>query len=246
MIQTRLTPFGISINADKSKDIRQLFMVSLLQYVQQYKIVVLRGFHALSKNGLAKYAQSGGDLLEWDFGKVMELQIHANAKNYLFTSGAVPLHWDGAFYQEPRFLLFHCIQAPEIDTGGQTVFINTENIWHAATKDEQNKYSQYQFSYHTEKKAHYGGEFTTKMVKYHPDTGKTILRFAEPVGSEYLNPVTAKVVGKNQIESDNILQDLKQKFYQPEFIYKHQWQDGDCLFRSFRQPIPVFLAHSFH
>ena len=217
------------IEADKAGSLTNLPLETILQQVTEHKIVLLRGFQSLERDELLHYCQSQAQLLSWNFGPVMEMKVDAEAKNYLFTEGDVPLHWDGAFHQEPRFLLFNCLHAPEKDSGGETVFINTELVWQTASQDTQTQWQDYSLAFHTEKLAHYGGSITRNLVNLHPDTQQTILRFAESVGEEYLNPVQVKVIDKSEEESQAILTSLTQCMRKPEFMYQHQWQTGDFL-----------------
>ena len=207
----------------------KLSLEAILNQVTEHKIVLLRGFHPLAREPLVNYCQSQARLLSWDFGPVMEMKVDSDAKNYLFTEGDVPLHWDGAFHQEPRFLFFNCLHAPATGNGGETLFINTEAAWQAASPAQQEKWRSYTFSFHTEKLAHYGGSITRDLINYHPDTQHIILRFAEPVGEDYLNPVTVRVNNKSEEESQHILSTLSQYLRQPQFMYQHQWQAGDFL-----------------
>lgn len=211
------------------QQLTELSLVALLNQVTQHKIVLLRGFDSISRDELLHYCQSQAQLLAWHFGPVMEMKVDATPKNYLFTEGDVPLHWDGAFHQEPRFLLFHCIQAPLAKNGGETLFVNTEKVWQAASKSQQREWQGYSLSYRTEKLAHYGGSFTRPLVNTHPDTLATLLRFAEPVGEDYLNPVQVQVEDKSPATSRAILSNLSQAMRSPTALYAHQWQTGDFL-----------------
>lgn len=207
----------------------QMNLNELLSTVTREKLVLLRGLTALDRDNLLEYCQSQARLLSWDFGPVMEMRVDKNTKNYLFTDGDVPLHWDGAFYQEPRFLLFHCLQAPEPDTGGETLFVDTEQVWLDADHVDKAHWETCQLTFATEKLAHYGGQFTRDLVNRHPDTGRPMLRFAEPVGENHLNPVTVSVVNKTALESSTILARLSARMRLPQYCYQHQWQAGDYL-----------------
>lgn len=217
------------IESKESRSLSNLSLTMLLKQVTAYKIVLLRGFQPLERDELLHYCQSQTQLLSWSFGPVMEMKVDEAPKNYLFTEGDVPLHWDGAFHQEPRFLLFNCLLAPDQGSGGETVFVNTEAVWHSATKEQQQEWQHYSLAFHTEKLAHYGGSTTRNLVNHHPDTQHVILRFAEPVGEDYLNPVEVRVLGKKEPESHAILAALSQTMRQPQFMYQHQWQQGDFL-----------------
>ncbi len=216
----------------KAEAYKNLFDISLkmiLKKVTAHKLVLLRGFNSIERDELLEYCESQADLLSWNFGPVMEMKVDKQPINYLFTEGDVPLHWDGAFHQEPRFLFFNCIQAPTPGAGGETLFVNTESVWDAATAEQQDLWRRYSLYFKTEKLAHYGGSITRHLVNQHPNTKNTILRFAEPVGEDYLNPVEVGIVGKTSPESDRILKELSHAIRLKEHLYQHQWQEGDFL-----------------
>lgn len=59
------------------------------------------------------------------------------------------------------------------------------------------------------------------VVRTHPITGVKAL---------YLCPgMTTRIVGLSETESDEMLDFLFDWSIKPEFVYSHEWQDGDCL-----------------
>lgn len=163
-------------------------------------------------------------ILHWDFGPVMEMKYDREAKNYLFSSEAVPFHWDGAFYKEPAKLLFYCTESE--GEGGETIFVNTEEIWKELSVSEQEKLRSIRLIYKTSKVAHYGGMIDVPLVQKHPATGNTILRMAERVKTD-LNPVELRILGtKDEVA---FYEYMVEKLYDPRFLYVHQWQKGDLI-----------------
>jgi alpha-ketoglutarate-dependent taurine dioxygenase len=65
-------------------------------------------------------------------------------------------------------------------------------------------------------------------VQSHPATGRTILRFAEPVETE-LNPVSLAISGLEEQEGHELVAQLRERVYAPGLSYAHQWQRGDVL-----------------
>jgi alpha-ketoglutarate-dependent taurine dioxygenase len=163
-------------------------------------------------------------VLHWDFGPIMDMKFNPEAPNYLFSSENVPLHWDGAFYKEPSYLLFYCTETS--GTGGETLFLNTELLWDSLTADEKEECNKIVLKYSTEKKAHYGGEITVPLVQAHPLTGKTILRIAQKVETT-LNPVTLTILGAG--DAADFYQRMEQKLSDPKFLYTHEWKKGDVV-----------------
>lgn len=163
-------------------------------------------------------------LLHWDFGPVMTMKHDPAARNYLFSAEAVPFHWDGAFYREPRLLLFYCQSSSGV--GGETLFCDTSKLWDSITTHEQSLCRKLVLEYESDKLAYYGGKITVHPVQQHPISGRPILRLAERVQTE-LNPVQLKVSGFKGAEE--FFQYLCSLLYRPEFLYEHQWESGDVI-----------------
>jgi alpha-ketoglutarate-dependent taurine dioxygenase len=176
----------------------------------------------LAQKESLKVGEIENKLLHWDFGPVMSMKFDPAAKNYLFSSGAVPFHWDGAFFKEPQTLLFYCTESE--GEGGETLFVNTEKVWESLSDAEQKECEGITLNYETSKVAHYGGKITLPLVKKHPLTGKTILRMAEQVETE-LNPVSLKIEGT--LDPKGFYDRMVKKLY--EHSFHHQWQRGDLL-----------------
>jgi alpha-ketoglutarate-dependent taurine dioxygenase len=224
-----LTPFGLGVFSDKPLKMPQIDLHVLKQWIYEHKFIVFRGFQPLSKSQFHNYAQSLGELLQWEFGPVMEMKVDINKQNYLFRNSKVPFHWDGAFYKVPSILLFNCIEAPFDGSGGETLFVDTEKLFESAGKKEQRIWRTINIAYETEKLAHYGGKISKHLVAQHPDTGKTIMRFAEPVSEDYLNPLKVTVEDTTEEESHAFIAELSSKLYAPELCYSHTWQANDLL-----------------
>lgn len=227
MKKTKLKPFGILLEAEKSA--ADFSREELLSLVREHKLVLVRGLQQIKKEELLSLAATdvARDLVHWSFGPVMEMKVDPATENYLFSREDVPLHWDGAFHLEPRVLVFHCVEAPNPKMGGQTTFADTETVWTNASREKQKAWNRVFLTYETEKKAHYGGRITNPLVQHHPDKPVTILRFAEPVKSE-LNPVLCEVEGI-QGEKEGFLEEMRNLLYSQNALYEHQWQENDLL-----------------
>jgi alpha-ketoglutarate-dependent taurine dioxygenase len=225
----RLSPFGATVNSGaKDANLYDIPISTLKKWVDQHRVVVLRGFAPLTGNMLPEFCQRLGELLDWDFGVVNELRVQENSKNYLYTNHAVPFHWDGAFVGRiPHNIFFHCDVAPPANSGGETLFCDTIRLLDKATVEEQERWAGITITYSTQKVVHYGGSFTSSMIVRHPISGERILRFAEPV--EDLNPVQLEIQGIATDEREIFLEDLRQKLYAPEVCLAHQWVSGDIL-----------------
>jgi alpha-ketoglutarate-dependent taurine dioxygenase len=215
---TALKPFGLLLETSAAPSRAQL-----LALLKEHKLLVVRGAPAMSRQKLLEIA--GEDLIQWSFGPVMEMKADPETENYLFSREPVPFHWDGAFHEEPAALLFNCIEAPLAGSGGATLFSNTELLLKKLSRSRIARYRQVRLTYTTEKKAHYGGTFSTPLLSAHPLTGASILRYAEPVESK-LNPVKLAVEGA---DPGALAQEMRELLYSQNFCYAHEWQDNDLL-----------------
>jgi alpha-ketoglutarate-dependent taurine dioxygenase len=224
-----LRPFGVLIEMEPGIPATCLSRSDLLKLVYDHKLVLVRGLAPIGRDQLLHVAadEPERELVQWSFGPVMEMKVDANAQNYLFTNEAVPFHWDGAFHLEPRVLVFHCVKAPNSKAGGETTFFDSEALWKDASAEQRRLWKTLNLTYETEKKAHYGGRITVPMVQHHPDKPVTIVRYAEPVGSEH-NPVLMEVDGLKGTKSD-FLSEMHSALYSDRYLYEHQWHENDLL-----------------
>lgn len=225
-----LKPFGLMITSQANHDFTQVMTPDeIRELVRKHRVVIFRGWTAIDKPAFVNFAATLGELLQWEFGYVMEMKAEVQPKNYLFTHDHVPFHWDGAFHQVPRFLLFHCIAAPVINAGGETLYADTTSLWQSASAAERKQWQACQLQITTEKIVHYGGEIIVPLVQKHIDTNETIIRFAEPVPSPMLNPVNVEIIQPENSNSENMLHDLSARCYDPRYCYEHTWQENDFL-----------------
>jgi alpha-ketoglutarate-dependent taurine dioxygenase len=229
----RLKPFGLLVRGNRAS-ILELDPNEIARLVAAEKLLILRDFAPLEKEAFLTFCASfpGRKILEWEFGPVMEMRVHPDPKNYLFSRERVPFHWDGAFHQVPSFLVFQCVKAPRTsfpEAGGETLFCHTPNVISATHAETLARWKQIELTYTTVKTAHYGGEFTGPLVQCHPKTGETVLRYAEPVETE-LNPVSLSIQGVDADKEEEFLREMEQRIYDPAFCYAHDWSEGEILF----------------
>ena len=226
MRETRLAPFGCILHAADSTDARALDADLLAALATEHRVIVLRGFAPLPDNAFVDFCRPLGCILEWEFGAVNQLAPSADAKNYIYTRAAVPLHWDGAFVgRVPRFIVFHCDVAPSPECGGETTFVDTTRVLASATAEQRRRWSDVSVRYETEKVVHYGGSFTARVVDRHPVTGETVLRFAEPVND--LNPVRLTVSGVD--DGPAFIREMQAVLAAPDALLAHRWEPGDIV-----------------
>lgn len=231
---THISPFGLLLSAKqlRGNTVNEIPTNTLIELVETHKIVVLRGFRALSQSDFKSFARTLGPLLRWDFGEILNLRVEQAPANHLFNSGRVELHWDGAYIPEtPRFNMFQCIDASEEGVGGETLFSNTAKIWQEAKDEERALWSRAKLAYSTQKKAHYGGTILVSLADTHPNTGERVLRFIEPYNEDnaLVNPVQCSVTGISPIQTDHFISRMVERFYDDRFLYRHRWKKGDFV-----------------
>jgi len=228
--QTRaLSPFGLEvIAAARATGTEEIPTPTLKGWIASDRYVLLRGFAQLSTESMTRLALTLGKTLEWEFGAVNELVAKPDAKNYIYTTGRVPFHWDGAFIGKiPHYILFSCEVAPPEDSGGETIFCDGARLLRGATPEQRASWRATSVTYSTDKVVHYGGSFSSPMIAPHPVSGEETLRFAEPVLD--LNPVTLEIPGRTPEQRDALVAEMAKLLRKPEYFAAHQWRAGDVL-----------------
>jgi len=222
-------PFGLLVRADlPGQTIAGISAEQITEWVRAHRILVFRGFELFDKTQFALYAQQLGEPLQWPFGAINELKVKPDAKNYLYTPSAVPLHWDGAFVGRiPYLIFFQCVKAPRPEDRGGTTFADTGRALARATTAQRARWEKATLRYRTEKIVHYGGTLTQRLLQAHPVTGEPTIRFAEPVHD--LNPVSVEVLGATPAEQADLIAELQAALYAPEVFYIHTWEDNDIV-----------------
>lgn len=228
-------PFGLKILFDSTRrpTFKSLPIDELKPILLQHRLILLRGLEPIGDQGeFSTQCARLGELLKWEFGAVFEVVEHTDPKNYLFTNGSVPYHWDGAFAaQAPWLQVFQCREAPGEGIGGETIFCDTPGVWNSLPTQMRELWRSVEIEYTTEKVAHYGGAIRVPLVGIHPLTGETTLRFAEPANATTvsLNTPNLAVHGIEPGIVPEFLEDLCRRIYDPRFVYAHSWQPGDFL-----------------
>jgi len=224
-----LQPLGIELLADEPRTkLETVDAGELTARLTERRFAVLRGFDSPSTEAVLAFCRRFGEILEWEFGAVNELKTRSEARNYLYTPGAVPFHWDGAFVgRVPHYIFFHCAEAPPSGRGGETLFCDAVQLLERTGSDLRRQWERIRITYETEKVVHYGGTFTAAMVGRHPVTGKAVLRYAEPV--EDLNPVRLSIEGMTGEEQSRFVSHMRTQLYDPAVCYAHAWRKGDIV-----------------
>ncbi|MFC4376049.1 TauD/TfdA dioxygenase family protein [Nocardia halotolerans] len=229
---TDLAPFGRLITAERTGlTLADIPVDTLLTTTLSAKVLVLRGYSALDKADLEAYCRAAGELMEWEFGTIMDLVVQENPNNYLFDSGDVPFHWDGAWSEKaPRYFLFQCVQGCEPGAGGETVFCDTAQVYREAPDDLRELWGRTTVTYRTDRLAHYGGTMSHPLLATSPATGETVLRYAEPLDpASYRNPLFLTIEGLSSEDATRVMADLSERLHDPRYCYDHAWDTGDIV-----------------
>jgi alpha-ketoglutarate-dependent taurine dioxygenase len=228
--QTRaFSPYGLEVTAaSQNENLAEIDVHLLKEWIAKERFVLLRRFASISTEDMMRLARTLGQPLEWEFGAVNELVAKPDAKNYIYTTGAVPFHWDGAFVGKiPHYILFSCEVAPPEDGGGETIFCDGARLLSAATAQQRALWKTTSITYSTDKVVHYGGSFTSPMIVRHPTSTEETLRFAEPVRD--LNPVSLDIPGMAPNQRQALIAEVSALLRKPESFAAHAWRAGDVL-----------------
>ena len=222
-------PFGLIVQARQpGADLRSIDVPFLEQWVNDHRVVILRRFATLTGDELPAFCRRLGEILEWDFGAVNDLRVKPDARNYLYTNGEVPFHWDGAFVGRiPHYIFFHCDVAPPPGSGGETLFCDSSLLLALAPVEQRELWGKTTITYTTEKIVHYGGQFSSPMICPQPLSGEKVMRFAEPVTD--LNPVQLEIQGIPEADQAAFLKDVHERLRAGAVCYQHEWQAGDVV-----------------
>jgi alpha-ketoglutarate-dependent taurine dioxygenase len=227
-----MRPFGHVVYASAGTRVDSLPIQGLRDLALEHRVLVLRGFDRLEASELVEYCRSWGDLLEWDFGVMLDVVEHSNPTNYIFTHGNVPYHWDGAFAaQVPSFQVFQCLQTGPRNSGGETLFADTIRIVENLDPEVRELWRTITIRYTTEKVVHYGGRIEAPLLGLHPLLRRETLRFAEPFdeGTVRLNELELEVFGVHAEGAAELISDLRKLLYDPANCYAHAWRVGDIV-----------------
>ena len=202
----------------------------LKELLARHGLLIFRDCATRDRDQLIELCRSWGPIFSWPFGEVLELVTHHEPKNYIFTPGSVPLHWDGAFREQvPGVEVFHCLEAPDPGAGGETTFVDTPGVLAKAGSETRERWRKICISYSTEKVVHYGGRTSSPLITRHPFQPELeTIRWGEPKDEDTsdLNPIQLEVRGA---DPDSLTQELRRHLYHPDHLYAHRWADNDLV-----------------
>lgn len=150
----------------------------------------------------------------------------------ILSDNEVGWHYDQIYLPKPAVGSLLCaVELPP--AGGNTYFADMAAAFEALPKEMQQKLDGKKAtqSYEAFNQA-YSVPTNQEQKKRSPDIDQPLIRTHPVTGikSLYLCPgMTTKIVGMEPQESKETLAFLFEWTVRPEFVYEHEWQEGDCL-----------------
>jgi len=230
---TPLASFGALVApVDPAMDCLGIPVDHLRALVGHSKLVVLRGFaNRFSGQGLADYARRWGPIMTGPYGDVLDL-FEKESRDGVFDSLFLPLHWDGMYMPTvPELQIFNCVDAGPLNTGGETVFVDTVGLLENAGTSVLDKWRAIETTSCIPAVSHYGGCVRSALVVEHPRHHVPTLRYS-PSGDatpDFRNPHTVAHEGLDQASMDESIAELCRSLAHPAHRYEHAWRTGDVL-----------------
>ena len=225
MQQHLLKPFGLEIRATSSQaDLNTIEVDELKQAIATHRLCVLRGFRELQPQEILTFCKRMGTIRQRQSGEIVDLKIQHETKSFLYTSGEVPFHWDGAFAASaPHYIFLYCLEAPESEPGGETIFCDAALIVANAPEEVLNQWKQITITYTPDGP----DSFRSPLIAEHPFSGMPVLRYAEPIYG--LNAMSVNIPGLPNDQTETFLSKVHSLLHNQAFWYVHFWLKGDIL-----------------
>lgn len=224
MKESLLTPFGMKIELSSVTELMENRSY-IFDIAHEHSFVIIRGLNSnLTENDFLEFSKNHGmnKAIQFNDRSIIDIKYIPESPNYLFSTEKVPFHFDGAFHEMPRYLIWNCVASNEV-SGGETIFVNGESL---IKNLDFNKENEITINYSTDKIAHYGGDVTIPIKEKHPYKDKYILRYAEPVLTEK-NPLLLNI---NNVENQQIfINTMQNLLYSNDVTLVHEWKLGDIV-----------------
>ena len=235
----------------KDVDLREAMSESRFREVQAawatYPVLVFRGQDLTTENHQA-FAERFGKLMvrarppaergtnaQHNPSLMLVTNIHDESGKPIGSQGSTfRFHTDGCFNEIPAMAtLLYGIEIPK--EGGETLFVSMYQIYRALSEKTRRRIvgrdgvNYYFLEYDRLSESAPTSEAILKKARHsvHP------LVIAHPVTRQ---PVvfsnrhnTREIVGMDQTEADDLLEEIFQTVERPEFIYAHKWRPGDLV-----------------
>jgi alpha-ketoglutarate-dependent taurine dioxygenase len=243
-IGPRLSPAGgVAITgAGLSRPLSPAFRDEIMAAFLEHHVLVFRDQN-LSKEAQLDFTLQFGEIEE-HVGRhvaadryglvhmVTNLGEDGNPTTRLVQSGNYHWHTDKSYHAVPSLMtLLHAKELPPV--GGNTQFANMAMAYDALSDDTKHRIAGMRVVHSWAASRRRAGapppseiEMTERppvehpLVRTHPETGAKTL---------YIGNHASHILGMPEAAGDALLQELLDHATQPQFVYTHQWRDGDLV-----------------
>lgn len=229
-----LTPrIGTEIRTDAATLVSGDHADDILELLQQRGVLIVRGLHMSGDDQLA-FSHTLGRVQPQGEGGIFKVTIDPKENpGAEYIKGAFFWHIDGASDDVPNFAA--TLNAKSLSkTGGSTYFANTYAAWDDLPEDEKAAYDGLRVVHSFETSQRYVNPEPTvgelnfwqmRTPKVHPlvwthETGRKSL---------VLGSTADHVEGMDPAQGRVLLSKLREWAIQPQFVYRHDWTEGDLL-----------------
>ncbi|MSO77542.1 MAG: TauD/TfdA family dioxygenase [Alphaproteobacteria bacterium] len=229
---------GIDLAEPLAPENREAILAAFLAH----HVLVFRGQH-LSTERQAAFTLQFGELedhvIRLGDGKppplvhvVSNLDEHGKPTAKPYSSGNYFWHTDKSYHAIPSYAtLLHAVDLPP--EGGDTQFANTAMAYAALPEETKQRLAGLRVVHSWEaSRLNTGNRPATEdekrdrppvnhpLVRTHPESGEKVL---------YIGTHTSHIEGMDRTEGRALLAELLAHASQPQFIYTHQWREGDLV-----------------
>lgn len=228
---------GVDLVADRAPEV----IDAMRKLWREHKLLLFRG-QKLEEEHLVSFSRNFGPLeihlrreyLSKEHPEVLLVSnVKESGKNLgILADREVGWHYDQIYLQRPAVgSLLYSVKIPP--AGGNTYFADMQAAYESLPEETKNQIRGRQAIQSYEAFNRVYSEPTSKeqkektpdvshpLVRTHPYTGRRAL---------YICPgMTTRIVGMPEDESDALLGELFDWCTRPEFIYTHEWREGDAL-----------------
>lgn len=245
-ILSRKSPrFGLSIDLNNDIDVSQLDTDWMKMLMQQFGLIVLRQPQtSLDQQHYSQFCEQFGLPVMWKFGSLLEIKPCLEPESGHASRELLPLHFDLSYpppylqksglYNDyvPQHLMLYCVQAPHVDHGGKTTFVNGRLLLESIDEKELLKWQSMNITSST-RKSYFGGQsHTYPLIMSHPKTNEHILRFLSRSTTVY-QPIeshcTIDGIEMDSTEFDVFNNLMHKKLSDPTWYYEHTWNNNDLV-----------------
>ena len=230
---------GVDMKSKLSKDDTETIYNAWLDHL----VIVIRNQHDLTPAHQKKFCSNFGKVGEYNRPKDRQHPNYASGEIMLVSNireggkvigahpdGEMMWHTDTPYLQTPhKATTLYGVEVPNI--GGNTKFSNQYKVYEALPQKLKKKLNGlqamncYEFGTTVKTFEKYDREAVPHhphpIFRKHPETGRAAV---------YVCPLmTEEIIGMNEGEGKEILEEIYSLQRQPQFVYSHKWEVGDFV-----------------